>query len=64
VLQYADRDRSGNINMGFPAYFLVDRDGSIHVKTSGWDKTQNLETQITKLLATPSYTTAAAGGEK
>lgn len=51
VLQYADRDRAGNINMGFPAYFLVDQTGGIQLKTSGWDKTSDLDSQISKLLA-------------
>jgi len=54
VLQYADRDRSGNINMGFPAYFLVDQNGGIQLKTSGWDKTQTLDTKISSLLSSQS----------
>src|SRR5689334_10314983 len=53
VLQWADRDREGNINMGFPAYFLVDQNGIVRVKESGWDKTQDLDAQITKLLNGP-----------
>lgn len=64
LLQYADRDRSGNINMGFPAYFLVDQSGNIQAKTSGWDKTPNLDSQITRLLATPTDTVAATAAEK
>ena len=27
LLKYADRERSGNIAMGYPAYFLVNQDG-------------------------------------
>ena len=50
VLQYADRDRAGNIDMGFPAYFLVDQTGGIQMKASGWDKTASLDSQISKLL--------------
>jgi len=38
VLQYADRDRSGNIAMGFPAYYLIDQNGIVRMKSSGWDK--------------------------
>lgn len=51
-LKYADKDRSGNLNMGFPAHFLIKRDGTIALRTEGWDKASNLDTQISKLLAT------------
>jgi len=51
VLQYADRDRAGNIDMGFPAYYIVDQTGGIQMKTSGWDKTAGIDSQISKLLA-------------
>jgi len=51
LLQYADRDRSGNLDMGFPAYFVVDQTGGIQMKTSGWDKTAGLDSQISRLLA-------------
>ena len=50
-LKYADKDRSGNINMGFPAHFLIKRDGTIALRTEGWDKAANLDTQISKLLS-------------
>ncbi len=50
LLKYADRDRAGNVNMGYPAYFLVNQAGEIEMKTSGWDKTQNLDSQISRLL--------------
>lgn len=51
VLKYADLDAAGNINMGFPAHFLIDQDGDIALRTQGWDKTSNLDAQITKLLS-------------
>ena len=51
-LKYADRDRAGNINMGFPAHFLLKRDGTIALRTEGWDKADNLDAQISKLLST------------
>jgi peroxiredoxin len=60
VLQYADRDKSGNINMGFPAYFLVDQNGSIQMKANGWDKTEVLEARIASLLSSASTTKAVA----
>ncbi len=50
LLKYADRDQAGNLNMGYPAYFLVNQAGEIEMKTSGWDKTQNLDSQISRLL--------------
>jgi hypothetical protein len=52
LLKYADRDRAGNINMGYPAYFLVNQAGEIEMKTSGWDKTAKLDSQINRLLTT------------
>ena len=51
LLKYADRDRSGNIAMGYPAYFLVNQNGEIEMKTNGWDKTAKINLQINQLLA-------------
>lgn len=59
VLQYADRDSSGNIAMGFPAYFLIDQNGVVRAKSSGWDKTPNIDAQIGRLLAGPRDMVAA-----
>jgi peroxiredoxin len=50
LLQYADRDRQGNIDMGFPAYFVLDQNGTLEYRASGWDKTSNLDSNIGKLL--------------
>ena len=50
VLKYADMDRNGNIDMGFPSYFLINQKGSIALKSSGWDKSENLDSQISRLL--------------
>jgi len=52
LLQFADRDRSGNIAMGFPAYFLIDQNGVVRAKSSGWDKTPQIDSQIGRLLST------------
>ncbi|HEX6125477.1 MAG TPA: TlpA disulfide reductase family protein [Pyrinomonadaceae bacterium] len=52
MLKYADRDRAGNINMGFPAHFLINRKGAIELRTYGWDKAANLDSQISRLLST------------
>lgn len=51
VLKYADMDRGGNINMGFPSYFLINKSGTIQLRADGWDKTANLDAQIARLLA-------------
>ncbi|MEK7856186.1 MAG: hypothetical protein AAB288_08860, partial [Acidobacteriota bacterium] len=51
VLKYADMDRNGTINMGFPSYFLIDKRGSIALKSDGWDKTARIDSQISQLLA-------------
>jgi peroxiredoxin len=51
ILKYADMDRSGNINVGFPAYFLIDQRGRVALKSSGWDKTAKLDSQISQLLS-------------
>jgi peroxiredoxin len=50
-LKYADRDNSGNINMGFPAHFLIDKHGAIQLRTDGWDKAANIDSQISRVLA-------------
>lgn len=50
LLKYADRDRAGNLNMGFPAYFVINQNGEIEMKASGWDKTEAVSRQIDRLL--------------
>jgi peroxiredoxin len=52
LLKYADKDSSGRMNIGFPAYFVVNQTGEIEMKDSGWDKTEKLNTQINRLLTT------------
>lgn len=51
LLQYADRDKQGNIDMGFPSYFVIDQSGTVAFRSGGWDKTDELDLRITKLLA-------------
>lgn len=50
VLKYADMDKGGRMNMGFPAYYLIDQNGKIGLRSSGWDKTAALDSQISRLL--------------
>jgi peroxiredoxin len=52
VLKYADKGNNGAINMGFPAYFLINQQGEIELKTSGYDKTAALDARINQLLPT------------
>lgn len=50
VLKYANMSKDGGINMGFPSYFLINKQGAIHLRSEGWDKTQSLDNQISRLL--------------
>jgi peroxiredoxin len=50
VLKYANMTKDGAINMGFPSYFLINKQGAISLKTEGWDKASNLDNQISRLL--------------
>ena len=51
LLKYADKDNEGNINMGYPAHFLINQKGEIELKKSGWDKTETIDAQISRLLS-------------
>lgn len=51
LLQYAEKDRGGNINIGYPAHFLINQNGEIELRTNGFDKTDSLESNINRLLA-------------
>ena len=50
VLQYADRDRSGNLDMGFPSFFVIDQSGVVQFRSSGYDKTGQLDAAVSKLV--------------
>lgn len=52
VLQYADRDKSGNLDMGFPAFYVINEQGNIQYKSSGYDKTPSLSSTLSRLLST------------
>ncbi|MGH9947855.1 MAG: TlpA family protein disulfide reductase [Pyrinomonadaceae bacterium] len=51
VLKYADMDKSGGIDMGFPTHFVINKHGAIVHRTAGWDKAENIDAQISKVLA-------------
>lgn len=50
VLKYADKDGQGRINMPFPSFYLINQDGEIEMRTSGYDKTGALSSNINRLL--------------
>jgi len=51
LLQYADRDGEGNLDMGFPSYFLIDKTGKLAYRSNGWDRTDELASRISQLIA-------------
>lgn len=51
LLAYADKDKDGRLNFGYPAFYVIDREGRIAYRGSGWDRTAQLNTAITGLLA-------------
>jgi thiol-disulfide isomerase/thioredoxin len=54
LLKYAEKDKNGNINMPYPAYFLINQQGEIEYKANGWDKTEQLSAEINRLLNNPA----------
>ena len=50
VLKYANMTKDGAINMGFPSYYVINKDGQIDHRSEGWDKTASLDARISKLL--------------
>lgn len=50
LLQYADRDKRGYLDMGFPSYFVIDQQGILQHRASGYDKTAQLSTTINNLI--------------
>ncbi len=50
LLQYADRDKRGYLDMGFPSYFVIDQQGVLQHRSSGWDKTGQLSSTIDNLI--------------
>ena len=50
LFQYADRDKNGYMDMGFPSFFVIDQGGFIQYRTSGYDKITSLDAAISKLI--------------
>ena len=51
LLQYADRDKSGNLDMGYPSYYVISDTGNIEFRSSGYDKTPALNAALTRLVS-------------
>jgi peroxiredoxin len=51
LLKYAEKDRQGNISLGYPAHFVINKAGEIALKTDGFDKTEKLNSEINRLLS-------------
>ncbi len=50
LLKYADRDEKGRLNMGYPAHFIIDKEGVVVYKAEGFDKNDKLASTIEGLL--------------
>jgi peroxiredoxin len=50
LLAYADKDKNGNINMPYPSYYLIDQQGKVALRASGFDKTPQISAEIARLL--------------
>jgi peroxiredoxin len=51
VMQYADNDGTGKIEMGFPSYFVIGTDGRVSFRGSGWNKIEPLRNAIDRGLS-------------
>lgn len=50
MMQYGDKDKNGKMDMGYPNYYLIDQKGKIAFRGSGFDKTAEIEKEISALL--------------
>jgi cytochrome c biogenesis protein CcmG/thiol:disulfide interchange protein DsbE len=51
LLAYADKDKDGRLNFGYPAFYVIDKEGRIAYKGSGWDRTTQINSAISTLLS-------------
>jgi peroxiredoxin len=51
LLQYADRTKDGNIDMGFPSFFVIDQQGLVQYRGSGYGRVEPLAQAIDRLVA-------------
>lgn len=50
LLAYADKDPAGNLNFGYPAFYVIDRAGRLAYKGNGWDRVGPISSAINSLL--------------
>ena len=50
-MKYADTDKNGNLAFSFPAHFVINQKGEIVLKSSGFDQTDKIRTEIKSLLS-------------
>jgi peroxiredoxin len=50
LLAYADKDAVGNLNFGYPAFYVIDRQGRLAFKGNGWDRVGPLSSAINGAL--------------
>ena len=46
VLKYADKDSQGRINMPFPSFYIINQNGQIEMRTSGYGKSEAVGSKI------------------
>lgn len=51
VLQYADRSIDGSLDMGFPAFYVIDKQGLVQYRANGFNKTPALAAAIDRLVS-------------
>lgn len=54
IMKYADRGSNGSFNISYPSTFVINQIGEIEFKTSGWNKTGAIDSQINRLLTSNS----------
>lgn len=50
LLQYADRTKSGDLDIGFPSFFLIDQNGLVQYRGSGYGRVEPLTQAIERLV--------------
>jgi peroxiredoxin len=50
MMQYGDKSKDGKMDMGYPNYYLIDQQGKIAMRGSGFDKTAAIDKEIGSLL--------------
>lgn len=50
LFAYADRDSAGYVDIRFPAFFVIDQQGTVQHRSSGYDKTEPMASVVQQLL--------------